>query len=448
MDAIRRGLACLLACLAVSAVAAPAAHGSWRAPCRGDGTGPKCTFWKAKATFIADGDTIKAVLADDPTRTVQLIRFTGINAMELHRYSKFASRRRGDCHGLDAAAFVERAVKRSRWRIRLAAQHASSRSGGRHRLRRSVWVKVRGHWRDLAKLELQAGLALWLPNGDEWAHNGEYHRLAAAAMLVQRGLYDPDGCGVGPDQDLPLTLSVNWDADGNDEAALNGEWVDIRNGGIRPLSLRGWWFRDSWLRYSAHRLPGYEFPPGTVVPAGGSVRLHMGCGANTPTDLHWCQRESVFENVTSNGRGLGDGGYLFDPQGDLRASTNYPCVVACVDPLAGKVQVSVHPTTPESITIANVSQAPVDLVDHDLKLSLPGHPDTFIFGYPFGPGTILGPGERMRVVPGGPTPESRLVRNLHRGTYVLSDGRGVVSLRTMTDLVTDCYDWGRDSGRC
>jgi endonuclease YncB( thermonuclease family) len=428
--------------------ASASAQSVYRSRCLEGGGGPRCTFWTAKATFIADGDTIKVKLDSDRSRAVQLVRFTGINAMELHRYSKYASRRRGECHGLDATSLVEHYVRRSHRRILLSAQHPSSTSGGRHRLRRSVWVKVGGQWRDLAKLEMQAGLALWLPNGDEWAHNREYHELAEQAALAQRGLFNPATCGFGPDQDLPISLSVNWDADGNDSANLRGEWVDIHNGGARPLSLAGWWFRDSWLNYDAQHTPGYAFPAGAVVPAFGTIRLHIGCGGSSAGDYYWCQRSDAFENVTHDKRQLGDGGYLFDPQGDLRAERTYPCLVACLDPLAGAVRIGVHEKTPEMMTITNVSNGPVDLGDHVLKLRLLGKADAFIFGVPFGYGTILQPGETMRIDPGDgrDLAGGGQVRHLDRGAFVLADGGGQLTLRTSTDLVTDCTSWGR--GHC
>ena len=440
----------LVACLAAAittVLVAPAAHASFKAPCVPGQKRPTCTFWGAKVRMIADGDTIKAVLDDDRSRVVKLVRFTGINAMELTHYSTVAKNRRGACHGVQAADFVAHYVKLSHWHVRLAAQHASSTSGGRHRLRRSVWVKVGGRWTDLSKLEMQAGLALWLPNDKEYAHNLEYHVLAEQARVAQRGLYNPASCGIGPDQDLPLAVAVNWDADGNDKANLDGEYVDVYNNGIRPMSLAGWWIRDSWLRYNAHHVPGYEFPAGTVVQPGSFVRLHMGRGGASASDFFWFQPRSVFENVTHDRTHMGDGAYLFDPQGDLRASSIYGCEVACVDPLAGAVSIAAHPTTPESITITNRSGAPIDLQGHVLKLGLLGHPDHYIFGYPFQPGSVLQPGQTMRVNPGGSAgASSGLLRSLGRGPFVLADGGGVISLRTATDIVTTCTSWGR--GHC
>jgi hypothetical protein len=47
-------------------------------------------------------------------------------------------------------------------------------------------------------------------------------------------------------------------------------------------------------------------------------------------------RPSPFENATDDGRSLGDGAYLFDPQGDIRAWMTYPCVGTCPQPLSDR----------------------------------------------------------------------------------------------------------------
>jgi endonuclease YncB( thermonuclease family) len=431
-----------LALLALLA-AAPAASGAWRAPCVPGAKRPVCTWWRAKATFIADGDTIRARIAG--IRGVSTIRFTGINAMELTRYSARASRRRGACHAVAATAVVQHAIRRAHGRIRLAAQRPASQTGGR--VRRSVYARIGGAWVDVARLVLDRGLALWLPNPVEWAHNLEYRFVSDVSAALHRGLYDPVACGVGPDQDLPLSATVNWDANGNDERNLNGEWVEVFNGGARDLPLDGWWVRDSWLDYGARHLPGYAFPAGARIPPGGAVRVHVGCGADTPTDFHWCRRSSAFENVTHDRRQLGDGGYLFDPQGDLRAAMIYPCLAPCRDPLQGAVRITVHPSAPELIRITNVGTGLVDLRPYLLELHVLGERDHFAWSERFGGGAQLAPGETMRISPGGrPADDTRLSRHLGRGAYVLADRGGALDLRSYADAVVDCVSWG--SGRC
>jgi endonuclease YncB( thermonuclease family) len=441
-----RRLLPLLAVLTTVLGLAPAAHASWRAPCAPGSSGAVCTFWTAKVVFVADGDTIRVRIDGDPGRPVRTIRFTGINAMELTRYSSTPRRRRGACHALAATALVDRAVRASHGVVRLAAQRASSRSG--HRLRRSVWARVGGRWQDLGRLEAERGLALWLPNGTEYAHNLEYRRLAQDALAARRGMYDPRSCGAGPDDDVPLEVSVNWDADGDDAHNLNGEWVEVRNRGARDISLRGWWVRDSWLNYGAGHVPGYPFPAWAHIAAGGAIRVHVGCGNDTATDLHWCQRTSAFENITYDKRHMGDGGYLFDPQGDLRASMIYPCAAPCHDPLQGQIRVDVHPTTPEWIAVRNVGAGSADLGGYVLKLHAHGRRDAFIWGVPFTSGTTLAPGQALQLwMEGAPrSAGGDLVRDLGKGSYVLADGGNSVSLRSADDALVACTAWGR--ARC
>ena len=442
----REAVVALLAALATALGASSSAQAaSFQAPCVAGTTAPSCSYWMARTTFVADGDTIRVIV--DGERGEKTIRFTGINAMELWRYSENPAHRRGACMGLEATALVDRSIKASHGIVRLSAQDPGSRSG--KRLRRSVEARVDGRWQDLGRLELEQGLALWLPNGTEWAHNREYNALAEQAATARRNLYDPAACAGAPSADAQLAVDVNWDADGNDEQNLNGEWVDVRNLGSTDVPLAGWWLRDSWLRPSAPHIPGFVFPSYAVVRAGGSVRLHAGCGENspnTPDRFFWCQEDSVFENVTGKGD-VGDGGYLFDPRGNLRASMIYPCVDACSDPLQGQVQLSVHPTAPESISVTNTAAGPIDLAGHVVKLHLDGERSRFIWGYPFGPGSVLAPGETVQVhIDGSPSDDTRLERHLGRGPYRLTDGGNVVSLRSLTDVVVACADWG--DARC
>jgi hypothetical protein len=60
----------------------------------------------------------------------------------------------------------------------------------------------------------------------------------------------------------------------------------------------------------------------------------MGKGSNTADTFFWGQLDPVFENIKRGQRGIGDGAYLFDPQGDLRAWRMYPCHGACAGPTA------------------------------------------------------------------------------------------------------------------
>jgi endonuclease YncB( thermonuclease family) len=279
-------------------------------PCKpgGSSNGPLCTFWTGKVTFVADGDTIDVDVAGDGRRASRRVRMTGYNAMELTTYSHTASKRRGDCHGVEAANRLEQILRRGRMRVRLAAQDPQSRTGGR--LRRQVSTRIGGRWVDVGRSMLAEGHALWMPNGIEWAWNGDYADLSRQAAAAGLRLWDPHGCGDGPDG--ALSLRVNYDARYNDRFNVNGEWAEIHNDSASAVSLDRWWFRDSALRR-------YTFQKNAVVPAGGTVTLHMGYGTDTRDELHWGLDSPPFENPSHDARATGDGGYLFDPRGNLRA---------------------------------------------------------------------------------------------------------------------------------
>jgi micrococcal nuclease len=159
---------------------------------------------------------------------------------------------------------------------------------------------------------LAEGHALWMPNGIEWAWNGEYADLSRQAAVAGLRLWDTHGCGDGPSPGAALTMHVNFDAKRNDRFNVNGEWAEIHNDSATAVPLEGWWFRDSALRR-------YTFQAGAVVPAGGTVTLHMGYGADTADEFHWGLDAPPFENPSYDERATGDGGYLFDSRGNLRA---------------------------------------------------------------------------------------------------------------------------------
>jgi hypothetical protein len=243
------------------------------------------------------------------------VRLTGINTPELTRYSHTPSKRRGACHAVAATAQLERMIRRSGRRVRLVAQHASSHSG--HRLRRSLWVRIGGRWQDTGAVQVRTGLALWLPNRIERAWNRSYSTLAQRAAARRVGLYDSSSCGRGPASGARLRVRVNYDAAGNDLVNVNGEWIEVRNlSPAHAVPVGGWRVKDSDLKQ-------YVLPAWASVPAGGSIFVHVGRGRAHGTDFYWGFSHALFDET------IGDGGYLFDPQGDLRAWDIYPCRYRC-----------------------------------------------------------------------------------------------------------------------
>jgi micrococcal nuclease len=117
---------------------------------------------------------------------------------------------------------------------------------------------------------------------------------------------------------IPIRVKVHYDARGDDRKNLNGEWVRITNRHVsQPLQLGGWWVRDAANRR-------YTFAAGTRLRPGRSLTVHVGRGSDTRRHLYWGRSIPVFVNPANDGRHMGDGAYLFDPQGDVRAHDMYP----------------------------------------------------------------------------------------------------------------------------
>jgi endonuclease YncB( thermonuclease family) len=401
-----------------------------RGPCTPGKARPLCYHWKAKVTFVADGDTIVVNPIGDGRAARRKVRLSGINAMEQTVYSHRPDERRGHCHALAATARLGKLIRQAGNRVRLSAQRPSSRSGPR--LRRLVSVWSNGGWVDLGQIMVDEGHVLFHSNGVEWARNKSYSRGAQRAARAGYRLWDTDHCGTGPAQGARLRMWVNWDADGTDgRRNLNGEWVKIKNVGSSRVSISRWWFRDSHLRR-------FRFPRGTSIPAGKTIRLSMGrrprSDSNRRSHFYWGQGTTVFENVDGR-RGVGDGGYLFDRQGDLRVWMMYPCRVACRDPLKGKVNVRARPQAPEKVFVRNVSSGTVRLEGYVV--------DNYPYNYSFPKGAVLRRGETLRlIVKGSARNNKRLVRYWGKTKYILNDPGDRVSLRTQRNVRIDCYAWG------
>jgi endonuclease YncB( thermonuclease family) len=420
---MRRLLPLVLLCaLALLPATAEARSGSCLIP----GSKARCSIWTGRVTSLVDGDTVWVDLAH--SNRVVKVRFTGINTNELTVYSASAARRRGECHGVEAANRLESLLRRGGWRVRLAAIDASSES--HKRWRREVAVKIGGRWRDTGRILVSEGLALWLPNANEWLWNASYSLLAEKAAAARRGLWNPTGCGAGPDDKARLSLTVNGDADGVDDAAnLNGEWVRIRNlDPARPVNLGGWVLRDTAPRR-------YRFPDWVMVPPGEELEVHTGRGTDTWTELFWGLRQPIFENTSGGEHGVGDGAFLLDPQGDIRAWSSYPCRLSCADPNAGALHVTADPIGRESITVRNSGPATVDLDGYRLW-SAP-------HVYPFPRATLLAPGASLRVDTVG-DPEENEPDLLHWGNPgpILTDSGDVVRLTNLRGVQLDCYAYG------
>jgi endonuclease YncB( thermonuclease family) len=422
----------LLAAFPSAALAAnpPPSAASRIAKCGVGARSPSCYFWDGKVTFIGDGDTMSVDIAGDGSKRALRVRITGIQAMEEYVHTSTPKDRKGECHANEATARLEHLVKASRKRVRLSAQDPASTSRGRYR--RAVAVKINHRWRDVGRIMLNEGNAIWLPSGAEWAWNASYSVVAERAASRFVGIWNPEYCQPGPFANVKMW--VQSDADGADGDNVNGEFVRIKNlDPVNALPLGGWWLRDSDLRR-------YTFAPDEAVPPNSTVTVYVGDGYDAPPgELYWNLTRPVFDNASSTGKGGGDGAYLFDADGDLRAHMQYPCRLNCSDPLKGAVKItSAYKRHNEYVTLRNVSSAPVDLEGY--RLWSPG------YTYAFQPPSVIQPGEEMRVYTQGvPDEDQPLVKYWGNDGPMLNNRGDKVKLSTFDYIDVGCDSWGSAS---
>jgi endonuclease YncB( thermonuclease family) len=392
--------------------------------CLPPASGVRCHVWTGKVTFMGDGDTVYVDIARDGIRRGLPVRITGINANEQTVYSNVAGRRRGECHALEATARLERLLRRNRWRVRLYAIDPESRSGSR--LKRVVATRVGGRWRDLGRIMIDEGHAVWLPGQREYAWNVDYAKRAERAAARHRGIWDPDYCGAGPSEASQLKVTVNGDV-----RFLSEEWVRVRNlDTVNAVPLGGWYVRDSALNR-------FVFPEWASLDPGGSLTVYVGEGTHSWTEFFWGRRKQLFGNIGPNADG--DSAFLVDPEGDVRAWTSYPCVGECTDPYQGAVKVTAKPRGREYVQLTNVGAFAVDLDGYRL--------DSPPYQYPFPPGTVLQPGQVLRVwTTGDPAEDTPLEKHWGETGAFLNNGGDRVRLSSLRGIMLDCYAYG--SGTC
>ena len=382
-----------------------------------------CHVWSGKVTYIGDGDTVYVDVAGDARRSSVPVRLTGINTTEQTIYSNVASRRRGECHSVEATGRLEQLLRGNRFQVRLYALNPASASG--RRLKRAVATRIRGRWRDVGRVLVTEGHALWLTGWREYAWNVDYARRAERAAARQLNLWNPTYCGLGPSDASPLKVTVNGSV-----RFLNDEWVRIRNlDPVNEVYLGGWSVRDSALNR-------YTFPEWATLPPGESLTVYVGEGTDTWTEFFWNRRKQLFDNMGANGHG--DGAYLVDPHGDIRAWMTYPCALTCTDPYHGALKVTAKPRGREYITITNVGSFAVDLDGYQLQ-SPP-------YSYPFPAGSVLQPGEQMRVwTTGDPAEDTALEKHWGETGWFLHDRGDRVRLSSLRGILVDCYAYGTRS---
>ncbi|CAN5847621.1 hypothetical protein BH23ACT4_BH23ACT4_16750 [soil metagenome] len=238
---------------------------------------------------IIDGDTLTVALAGGGNDTVRLI---GINTPET-----------GECFA-DEATGVLTALAPPGSQIAMTVD-VSDRDQF-DRLLRYLWVGQMSVNEELVR----RGAAIARRYPPDIALADRFEIAQASAQSVQLGLWAADACGPASESGLRI-LEVFYDAPGDDNFNLNGEWVTIRNNGGSVVDLSGWTLKDE---SATHR---FTFPAAFVLAVGEVVTIRTGCGENFGTELFWCNQGSAVWNNT------GDTAFLLDPNGNIHDTFGY-----------------------------------------------------------------------------------------------------------------------------
>lgn len=102
---------------------------------------------------------------------------------------------------------------------------------------------------------------------------------------------------------------INYDPEGNDRDNLNEEWVMILNTGDDNIDMGGWIIVDA-------KNHSYVFPEGFELPPVSRVKVHVGIGDDSDTDLYMNGKNPIWNND-------GDTATLFDSRGEIVDQYNY-----------------------------------------------------------------------------------------------------------------------------
>jgi endonuclease YncB( thermonuclease family) len=272
---------------------------------------------------ITDGDTL-SVIADaesgDNSHRIR-VRILGIQAIEMTSYSDDPTQVQGEC--MAVAAYNRLRELTLGKRVQLSAMIPEAESRGRP-VRSIAVLAPDGVWKDVGEILISEGLVLPMPSKDSYTWNYRYQSLAQRAAEQRIGLYNPTNCGNGPTPDAQFAIAVQPMGNGD------REYATITNTSQTSVDLSQWYLRDSG--YRGPHAHGFVFPDGAQLRPGHSLRVFVGRGRNRYASYFMgIYRGNIFNEPTGAPAYEGDGAYLFDPIGNLRAFTMYPVVVTAQD---------------------------------------------------------------------------------------------------------------------
>jgi micrococcal nuclease len=242
----------------------------------------------ATVVGVTDGDTINVRFED---RSVEPVRLIGINSPES-----------GECMASEATSYLRDLIDG----LHVGLVSDVSNRDQYNRLLRYIYLG------DLFVNEelVRNGYALAHRYEPDTAWANVLDAAQTEAQESQVGMWSPTACGPAPTASIQI-LEVVYDAPGDDNQNLNGEWVVIANSGTTPVELSGWSLKDE---SASHR---YYFPSSFVLSPGSEVVIYTGCGGDSEASLYWCNTGSAVWNNS------GDSAFLLDPNGNIADQWEY-----------------------------------------------------------------------------------------------------------------------------
>jgi len=163
-----------------------------------------------------------------------------------------------------------------------------------------------------------------------------------------------------------ISIIAHYDAQGDDNNNLNGEWITVTNTSSSSIDLKN---------YLIHSEPegsdNYYFDKNTPLKSGEKLYLYIGSGTDTALVKYWGKTTSILANAK-------DRVWLDTLDGILIAEYSWPSSNTNKDPLEGKVSINVqydaigddnYNPNGEWVTINNLSSSAINIQDYSIKMN-------------------------------------------------------------------------------
>ncbi len=294
------------------------------------------SIWETgKVTRVVDGDTVLV----QTCRGELDVRLIGVQAPEGVKPTHFAQ-----CGNTEATRLIQSLLPIGA-EVQLRSNNYASSNNFQALARpyRYIFAKDSqgGFTLDVQAKLLEAGLAMWFPNENEYVRNYQYLEILNEAARKGVGLWSGSLCKNEKDK-TPIGAVEIWVESDSPLTGENpfGEYVLIRNNSDQSVDLSGWSIRDTSLELID---PKFAFPQGTVLNSREVLTVFLGAAFPdfpiTQNEIALGLGKAILQNPSGpGGKYTGDGIYLQTPLfadggGNMRAWMHRPCIPNdCVRP--------------------------------------------------------------------------------------------------------------------